>query len=119
MSGLFHFPGGSATIVGFKLTTTSPTVIAGSADEVTRVAWFHAAEIVGGVAALTVELYDATATMSYYLRFAKAMTAKEEYHIELGYPLPKNWFLRATASVASNIDVTAAVLHPALEGGRG
>ena len=117
MSGLYQFPGGSASLVGFKITTTDPTAIAGSATEQTRVAWFQVTEIAGGTQTLTVELYDANTTTSYYLRNALAMTAKGAYLFETGYPLGINQFLRVTTGSANQVDVVVAVLNPALDAG--
>ena len=117
MSGLYQFPGGSASLVGFKITTTNPTVIAGEADTPVRVAWFQVTEIANGTAALTIEVYDATTLTSYYLRNALAMAQKTAYLFEAGFPLGKNQFLRVTTGAGNAADVVVALLNPALDAG--
>jgi hypothetical protein len=103
MSGMFQIAGSAATTEGFKLTTTDPTVVAGSADERTEVLWLQCTEISGNTPALTIEVYDGTD--SFYLRYQFAMTAKERVLIDQGFALEKNQFLRVTAGAANQIDV--------------
>lgn len=117
MSGLYQFPGGSASIVGFKLTGTSAVEIAGSSTEPTRVAWFRITEIAGGTGNLTIEVYDAATLTSYYIRYAAAMAAKATLLFEEGYPLGKNQFLRVTTGTANTADVLVCTLNPALDAG--
>lgn len=109
-SGAFQYPGSTAEAIQFKLTTTSPTVIAGNANSVIQVAWFACSEIAAGTPNLTVELWDGTT--SFYLRNAKAMTAKETYIFDNGIWLRQGTFLRVTASVANQIDVVGITSLP-------
>lgn len=103
MSGLFQTLGGTVEGFGFKITVNTPVVIAGSADFHIRVPWFQVTEIAGGVATLTIDLYDGTT--AYFLRNALAMTAKGTYLFEAGIWLNRGWFLRVTTSLANQADV--------------
>lgn len=117
MSGAFQFVGGAADKIRQKLTTTGATAVAGSADYMTSVVWFACTEITGGTPTLTIEVYDASTTTSYYLRNAKAVTAKETVFFEAGIVLNPNEFLRITASAANQIDVVGlSLLNNALTG---
>lgn len=117
MSGAFVLNGGAADKVRQKLTTTAATIVAGSVDYMTGVVWFACTEITGGTPNLTIEVYDASTTTSYYLRNAKAMTAKETVFFEAGIVLNPNEFLRITASAANQVDVVGlALLNNALTG---
>lgn len=99
----FTQPFGPPTPIKFKLTTTAATAIAGHASYATRVAWFQCTEITGATPNLTIEIYDGTT--SFYLRNAKAMTAKEEVLKDQGFTLDPGSFLRVTASAANQVDV--------------
>lgn len=110
MSSAFQLIGGAVDKIRQKLTTTSPTVVAGSADYQTAVVWFQCTEIAGSTPNLTIEVYDADTTTSYYLRNAKAMTAKEEVRVIEGLALQPNEFLRITASAANQVDVVGIAL---------
>ncbi len=99
-----QFPVSGHDVIAFKLTTTNPTAIAGSATSKTFVDWFQCTEITGATPNLTIEIYDGTT--SFYLRNAKAMTAKEEVLKNQGFSLDKGSFLRVTAGTANTIDVT-------------
>lgn len=101
-----YFPAQTAIPFAFKLSTTSATVIAGSADHGELVDWFQCTEIAGGTPNLTIELYDGTT--SYYLQNAVAMTAKQSILKTHGIALHKGWYLRVTASVANQVDVVGA-----------
>lgn len=74
------------------------------------VASISCCEIAGGVAALTVEIYDGTT--SYYLTNAKPMTARSTVVFDQGYVLEPGWKIRATASIANNIDIIAVIVEP-------
>jgi hypothetical protein len=107
----FEFPADSGEQIAFKLTTTSPTVIAGDADELVRVPWFQCTNITTNTPTLTVEIYDGTT--SYYLRFALAMSAKETVlfgNSDRGFLLNKGSFLRVAAGTANEIDVVGIKL---------
>jgi hypothetical protein len=110
MSGAFQLIGGAADKIRQKLTTTAATVVAGSATLQTAVVWFQCTEMAGGTPNLTIEVYDAATTTSYYLRNAKAMTAREGIPFEAGIVLNPNEFLRITASVANQVDVVGLSL---------
>ena len=107
MSGV-SFEGGVAGIRPKKLTGTGVTDIVAETDRC-LVKKVYATEIAGGVAAFTLEVYDGTT--SYYLTNAKPMTARQT--VEWGdIPLEAGWKLRATASIANNIDVIAVIVEP-------
>lgn len=110
MSGAFQLTGGAADKIRQKLTTTSATVVAGSATLQTTVVWLQCTEIAGNTPNLTIEVYDAKTSTSYYLRNAKAMTAKESVLFEAGIVLSPNEFLRVTASAANQVDVVGLSL---------
>lgn len=110
MSGAFQLVGGAVDKIRQKLTTTAATVVAGSADYQTAVVWFQCTEITGGTPNLTIEIYDANTLTSYYLRNAKAMTAKEEVRVTEGLALQPNEFLRITSSAANQVDVVGIAL---------
>lgn len=110
MSGAFQLVGGAADKIRQKLTTTNPTVVAGSATLQTAVVWFLCTEIGGATPNLSIEVYDASTTTSYYLRLAKPMTAKESVLFEAGIVLNVNEFLRITAGTANQIDVVGLSL---------
>jgi len=92
--------------IGVKLSTTSATNIAGSADGPVIVDWVQFTEIAGSTPALTIELYDGST--SYYLRKALAMTPAQEVLLTQSISLAKGWYLRATASSSNQIDVVGA-----------
>lgn len=110
MSGAFQLAGGAADKIRQKLTTTNPTVVAGSTTLQTAVVWFLCTETTGGTPNLSIEIYDAATATSYYLRQAKAMTAKESFLFEAGIVLNPNEFLRITASAANQVDVVGLSL---------
>lgn len=110
MSGAFQFTGGAADKIRQKLDVTTPVIVAGSADYITGIVWFACTEITGGTPNLTIEIYDANTSTSYYLRNAKAMTAKEQVFFEAGIVLNPNEFLRITSSVANQVDVVGLSL---------
>lgn len=101
-----YFPAQTAIPFAFKLSTTSATVIAGSADHGELVDWFQCTEITGGTPQLTIELYDGAT--SYYLQKAVAMTPNQAILKTHGIALHKGWYLRVTASVANQVDVVGA-----------
>lgn len=110
MSGVFRIAGGAIDRIRTKLNSTSPVDVAGSADRPTPVMWFQCTEISGNTPNLTIAIYNATTTSTYYLRNAKAMTAKEEILFEAGIRLEKNEFLRITASAANQVDVVGQTI---------
>lgn len=110
MSGAFQLVGGAADKIRQKLSTTNPTVVAGEALLQTAVVWFTCTEIAGATPNLSIEVYDAATGLSYYLRNAKAMTARETVLFEAGIVLNPNEFLRITSSAANQVDVVGLSL---------
>jgi hypothetical protein len=96
------------TPIAIKLTTTNPTVIAGDTERAVTVDWFQCTEIAGGTPNLSIELFDGTT--SVYLRKAKPMAALEEVLRTQGFTLNRGQFLRVTASVANQVDVTGVAV---------
>lgn len=88
-----------------KLTSTDPTVIYDASEKSALVVSILAVEIAGGTPNLTLEVYDTKTSTSYYIRNAKAMTAKEQVQIDRLDPLKVGEQLRATASVANQVDI--------------
>lgn len=113
--GIFSYPGSTIEGVGYKLTTTNPTVIAGNATAAMQVPWFACTEITGATPNLTIELFDGTT--SFYLRNAKAMTAKESVIFDSGIWLNPGTFLRITGSVANQVDVVVMRSLPNAQSG--
>lgn len=103
-----NYEGGVAGIRPVKLTTTGVTDIVAETNRCTVKA-IYACEIAGGVAAFSLEVYDGTT--SYYLTKAKPMTALQTLEWN-DIPLEAGWKIRATASIANNIDVIAVVVEP-------
>ena len=102
------YEGSVAGIRPVKLTGTGVTDIVAETNRCT-VKKVYACEIAGGVAAFSLEVYDGTT--SYYLMRSKPMTARQT--LEWGdIPLEAGWKLRATASIADNIDVVAVIVEP-------
>lgn len=102
------YEGGVAGIRAKKLTSTNVTDIVAETNRCT-VKKLYICEIAGGVAAVTVEVYDGTT--SYYLMKSKPMTARQT--LEFGdIPLEAGWKIRVTASIADNIDVVAVIVEP-------
>ncbi len=100
------YEGGTGTIRAKKLTTTGVTDIVAETNACI-VKKLYACEIAGGVAAFSLEVYDGTT--STYLMKAKPMTARQT--LEWGdIPLDVGMKLRATGSIADNIDVIAIVV---------
>ena len=102
------FEGGVAGIRPKKLTGTGVTDIVAETNRC-LVKKVYACEIAGGVASFTLEVYDGTT--SYYLMRTKPMTARQTLEWE-DIPLEPGWKLRATASIADNIDVIAIIVEP-------
>lgn len=115
MSGAFQLTGGAADRIRSKITTTTPTDVAGSATRQTPVVWFQCNEVAGGTPNLTMEIYNAATTTSTYLGtggftwIAKAMTAKQSVLFSEGVMLEPNEFLRITISSGS-VDVVGLAL---------
>lgn len=111
MSGVFQLVGGAADPVAIKLTSTSATKIAEAVAGGARVSvpWVQFTEIAGSTPTLSYYILKPDATI-VYLRYAKAMTAKEEVVNERGIVLLPGWGLYAIAGTANQIDVTALVL---------
>ena len=99
--------GGTVLTKAVKLTTTSATDIL-TASGKTLIVAIYAAEIAGATPSLTIEKYDGTT--SYYLRNAKAMTARELLELNVLLNLSHGEKLRATASAADQIDIWVAYL---------
>ncbi len=103
-----NFEGGVAGPRPVKLTTTSVTDIVAETNRC-LIKKVYACEIAGGVAAFSLEVYDGT--NSFYLTRSKPMTARQTLEWE-DIPLEAGWKLRATASIANNIDVFAVIVEP-------
>jgi hypothetical protein len=106
MSG--NFEGGIAGIRVKKLTGTGVTDIVAETNRC-LVKHIYCTEIAGGVANLSLEVYDGST--SYYLVKAKPMTARQTLVFD-DVPLNPGWKIRATASIADNIDVIAIIVEP-------
>lgn len=106
----FTIQGGSILPAQEKLTTTNPTVIVDGKQSGATVIGIYAAEIANATPSLTLEKFDVETGERFYLRFAKAMTAHEEYTRDLILVLKANQQLRATASVANQIDIIATYI---------
>jgi hypothetical protein len=111
VTSVFQFPGGAANSIKQIITGTTPTVIVlGLNAGQYNIAWFRCNEYAGGVANLTVEIYDGT--NSHFLGSggftwnAKALTAKQSVLFDDGYVIPNGSSLRVTASIGSNVMVT-------------
>jgi hypothetical protein len=102
------YEGGAAGIRVKKLTGTSVTDIVSETNKCI-IKKVYACEIAGGVAAFSLEVYDGTT--SYYLMRSKPMTARQTLEWD-DIPLEPGWKLRATASIADNIDVIAVIVEP-------
>ena len=102
------FEGGVAGIRPKKLTGTGVTDIVAETNRC-LVKKVYACEIAGGVASFSLEVYDGTT--SYYVMRSKPMTARQTLEWE-DIPLEPGWKLRATASIADNIDVIAIIVEP-------
>lgn len=107
----FTITGGVLLTKAVKITGTSATNIL-SATQRTNVLSLVCTEIAGATPNLTVELYDTANTTSYYVRFEKAMTAKETYVFNEFLVVPANWVLRVTSSAADQIDVIVNYMGP-------
>lgn len=110
MSGAFTLPGSTATPIAVKITTTSPTIVAGDANYAIRVFWLNVAEIAGGTGTLAVDVYDGTT--QFFLRHTAAMTANGVYFFEAGIWLNKGQFLRVTTGTANTADVLGLASLP-------
>lgn len=104
----FTIQGGNVQTRQVKLSSTSPTVVVDGGQSGAVVVGVYAAEITGNTPAFSLEKYDGTT--SYYLRNAKAMTAREEYARDLIVVLKAGESLRATAGAANQIDVLATYI---------
>jgi hypothetical protein len=111
----FVLTGGAADRIREKITDTVAHDVAGDSTRQTPVVWFQVNEISGGTPNLTVAVYNADTTTSYFLGTggstwnAKAMTAKQSVTFNEGIMLEKNEFLRVTIS-ASAADVVGLAL---------
>lgn len=103
-----NYEGGVAGIRPVKLTTTAVTDIVAETNRC-LIKKVYVTEIAGGVSALSLEVYDGTT--SFYLMNTKPMTARQTLEWD-DIPLEAGWKLRATASIANNIDVIAVVVEP-------
>lgn len=118
MSGAFTLAGGAVDKIREKITVTTPVVVAGSADYQVGVVWFQCNEIGGATPSLTVEIYDASTSTSYYLGIngttyrAKALVMAQSVFFEAGIVLNPNEFLRITVSAADQVDVVGLSLLP-------
>lgn len=115
MVGVFSYPGSTVEDFAVKLSTTSATIIGGNATSAMQVPWFACTEIANSTPTLTIELFDGTT--STYLRFQKAMTAKETFIFDSGIWLNPATFLRVTAGTANQIDVVGLRSLPNAQSG--
>lgn len=99
--------GGTILTECVKLTTNTVTDII-TAKGKTLVVAIYAAEIANATPNLTLEKYDGTT--SFYLRNAKAMTAKELLQLDVLVNLKNGEKIRATASAANQIDIWVSYL---------
>jgi hypothetical protein len=104
-----YFQAGSPVNIAVKIAVITPVVIAGDATKPTIIDWIQCTEIVGGVANLTIDLYDGTTAV--YLRNAVAMTAKQQVLLTQGIHLNPGQYLRVTASIANNVDVVGVAVQ--------
>lgn len=86
-----------------KLTATTATTIYDADKSSALLLSIIAVEHAGGTPTLTLDIYDGTTT--YYLQNAVAMTARQRLQIDILVPLKVGEKLRATASVANQIDI--------------
>lgn len=86
-----------------KLTTTAATTVYDPEKSPALLVSIIAVEHTGGTPTLTLDIYDGTTT--YYLQNAVAMTARQRLQIDILAPLKVGEKLRATASVANQIDI--------------
>lgn len=120
MTSAFNFPGGAANFFKQNIHGTSATIItfgqSGTGQGQFNVVWLRCNEYAGGVANLTVEIYDVANTTSYYLGSggftwkAKALTALQSVLFDDGIPVPNGHQLRVTASIADNVMVTGVYI---------
>ncbi len=103
-----NFEGGVAGIRPVKLTGTGVTDIVAETNKC-LVKSVYVTEIAGGVANFSLEVYDGTT--SFYLTKTKPMTALQTLQWD-DIPLNPGMKLRATASIANNIDVIAVIVEP-------
>lgn len=106
----FTIQGGNIQTAQEKLTGTSPVVIVDGRQSGATVIGIYATEIGNVTPSLTLEKFDQDTGISYYLRYQKPMTAKEEYTREPIIVLKARQQLRATASAANQIDVLATYI---------
>lgn len=110
---VFQFPGGAANLIAKVLTVATPVVIPPTDKSGQyNLAWFRCNEYAGGVANLTVEIYDTVNLISHFLGSGgftwnvKALTAKQSVLFDDGYVIPQGFQLRVTASIANNVMIT-------------
>lgn len=99
----YTIQGGNVQSTPTKLTTTGVTTILSGGQSGVIVVAIYAAEIAGATPLFTLAHFDGTTTT--YLRNMKGMTAHEEYSRDVIIVLKAGHELRATASVANQIDV--------------
>lgn len=111
MTSIFQFPGGAANVINQIITGTGVTeILLGQGNGQFNIAWFRCNEYAGGIATLTVEIWDGTT--SYFLGSggftwnAKALTAKQSVLFDDGYVIPNGSKLRVTSSIANNVLVS-------------
>lgn len=108
----FTIQGGAISPAQVKLTTTSPTILVDGGQSGAIVVQVWATQI-AGTPTLTLEKYDGTT--SYYFRYQRAFPTSGdsigEFVRDTIIRLKAGESLRATASVADQIDIQASYLR--------
>ncbi len=115
MTSPFIFEGGPANPFRQIISGTGITTITlGGTTRNYIVPLFRVSEYAGGVANLTVELYDGTNRIYLgsggFTWNAKALTAYQSLLFDDGYAVSSTWSLRITASIANNVLVEGLVV---------
>lgn len=103
----YSIQGGAILPARVKLTTTTPTIIVDGNQSGAIVVGIWAAKI-AGTPTLTIETFDGTT--STYLRYQQAFDTTGEYARDVIIRLKAGQSLRATASVANQIDIHASYI---------
>ena len=103
----YTIQGGTLQTRQLKLNNTSAQVLVDGGQAGAIVVAIYAAAL-AGTPSLTLEKWDGTT--SVYLRYQKPMAANEEFERDILLVLKSGESLRATASAANAIDVTASYI---------
>lgn len=106
MVGIFSYPGGTVDAILAHVTLTTPTVIAGNATSVIRIADLSITALTG-TPTLTVDVFDGST--AFLLRAATAMTTGTSVLFNDGIYLRAGNFLRVTASAAVDVVGTTSL----------